>query len=71
MCFGGGQPQTVVQQVPVRMPARDPNAGLSQLARLTVLRARGVRDTVATSPSGDPNYGAGVRKPTLLGQTSS
>ena len=71
MCFGGGGQTVVQQQVPVRMPARDPNSGLSQLARLTVLRARGVKDTIATSASGDPSFGSGVRKPTLLGQTSS
>ena len=65
--------KTVVQQQsqPAARPERDPKAGLSQLARMRVLKARGIKDAIASSPLGDPNFGAAVRKPTLLGATSA
>lgn len=49
-------------------PQRDDSASLAQNARATVLRARGVQDTIATSALGDPGFGRNVRA-TKLGQT--
>ena len=70
MCFFS-VPKPKIETKAAPAPERDPNAGLSQLARLNAFRARGARDTIATSPLGDPGFGTNLKRATLLGQTSA
>lgn len=52
------------------LPTRSQATTLGNDARFTVMSRRGYKDTVSSSPLGDPGFGTSLGKPTLTGQTS-